>query len=695
MVEIPAPENAGSPSSLDKKSAVSLFLISFLALFFEMFFIRYISSQVRIIGYYTNLVLIACFLGLGAGCLLSKSRFRLINYFPLLLIILTGLTGIFKNLNVVAPTSELLYLQYDKPVLNVNLYYCLSLFYVIITLTTMPLGQEMGILFNRLSPITAYSINIGGSILGVLSFSIFSMMSLPPIIWFLIAAPILLWFMADQKKWFIANALLILVCMGIILNTTKGAMWSPYHKIVIAPVHYGSSEKQKETTLKRFDYSPVDPTLPIEYGFDIQINEKSYQTPLNLSDEAVKKYPFLKIWQDQYRFPYDYIKADDVLILGGGTGNDAACAIRCNAKNIDVVDIEPMLLDIGRKKHPEHPYSNPRVTVYADDARSFFHKTKKKYDIIIISFLDSHIISSSMANARLDSYVYTVESFKEARKHLKKGGLLSVSFSTPFLWMMERLHLMMKTAFGTEPYFNRRCELGNHLLVGENMERFKGREMFIPETTRMTTDDWPFFYLESNFISKEYVITLLIIVIISAMLVFLCIFRAGIGFDLHFFLLGCAFMLIETKSITTISVLFGSTWIVNSIVIISILVMILLANLYILKGKPISINYSYIFLGVSIIINFITPIKTLQLDNFMLKLLLSGILIASPIFFAGIIFATSFRKSRNPDLSLGFNILGGVVGGVLEYQSLVTGFNYLFIIALLLYFMSYLFIKKS
>lgn len=70
-----------------------------------------------------------------------------------------------------------------------------------------------------------------------------------------------------------------------------------------------------------------------------------------------------------------------MLIVGAGTGNDVAGALRMGAKRVDAVEIDPMLVDLGRKSHPEKPYTNPRVSVHIDDARSFLKKTGKKYDL--------------------------------------------------------------------------------------------------------------------------------------------------------------------------------------------------------------------------------------------------------------------------------------------------------------------------
>jgi hypothetical protein len=53
-----------------------LFLASFLTLFAELAFIRWIAVEVRVFAYFKNLALLLCFLGFGLGCALVRRPFR-------------------------------------------------------------------------------------------------------------------------------------------------------------------------------------------------------------------------------------------------------------------------------------------------------------------------------------------------------------------------------------------------------------------------------------------------------------------------------------------------------------------------------------------------------------------------------------------------------------------------------------------
>ena len=151
----------------------------------------------------------------------------------------------------------------------------------------------------------------------------------------------------------------------------------------------------------------------------VQSNNIWLQTPIDLSNKINQEKN--STWHKFYIIPFTSTNYDfkDILIVGSGTGNDVATAIRYSEGNIDAVEIDPLVANLGEKFHPENPYSNPRVNLIINDARNFIKEIDKKYDLIVYSVLDSHANLSSKGGVRLDSYVYTVESFYEAKKKLR------------------------------------------------------------------------------------------------------------------------------------------------------------------------------------------------------------------------------------------------------------------------------------
>jgi hypothetical protein len=154
------------------------------------------------------------------------------------------------------------------------------------------------------------------------------------------------------------------------------------------------------------------------------------------------------------------------------------------------------------------------------------------------------------------------------------------------------------------------------------------------------------------------------------------------------FFLGAGFMLLETKSVVHMALLFGSTWLVNSVVFFAILVMILASNLFVLALKPKILWPYYALLVASLVVNIVVPMsKFLALPGWT-KVGVSCAVVFVPIFFAGIVFGALFRDSSQPDIDFGSNIAGAIMGGLAESLSLVIGFNYLLVVAVVFYLIS-------
>jgi hypothetical protein len=147
-------------------------------------------------------------------------------------------------------------------------------------------------------------------------------------------------------------------------------------------------------------------------------------------------------------------------------------------------------------------------------------------------------------------------------------------------------------------------------------------------------------------------------------------------------------MLIETKAVVTMALLFGSTWVVNSVVFFALLLMILFANYWTVRFKPSRLWPYYAGLLIALTLNTIAPIDFFLGMNRTIQILGSCVLVFAPILFAGIIFADSFRRTVNPDRAFGINIAGAIVGGLAEYSSMLLGFQYVALIAIVFYVLS-------
>ena len=149
-------------------------------------------------------------------------------------------------------------------------------------------------------------------------------------------------------------------------------------------------------------------------------------------------------------------------------------------------------------------------------------------------------------------------------------------------------------------------------------------------------------------------------------------------------------MLMETKGITELAKIYGSTWVVVSVVIVSVLFMAYIANLLIIKNIKISNNQIYFFLLLSIFVSLgITFINYYNYPTYLLKLFVP-IILTLPVLFSGLAFSRELIKSGSTANTLSCNILGALVGGLLEYNSMYFGFKFLYLLAFAAYFMAYL-----
>ncbi len=160
------------------------------------------------------------------------------------------------------------------------------------------------------------------------------------------------------------------------------------------------------------------------------------------------------------------------------------------------------------------------------------------------------------------------------------------------------------------------------------------------------------------------------------------------------FFLGAGFLLLELKSISQLSLLYGSTWLTSSIVIDVILLMVLLANFIVSRfGEAAFMKrvVLYPFLFLLLVANYFTPTSggTGTLPPFVHNGVIT-VLSLLPLFAASLIFSSAFKKVESPSRALAFNLFGAVIGGLLEYAANYTGIRFLVIIAAGLYLLAFL-----
>jgi spermidine synthase len=675
-----------------RKNSSKIFIISFLILFFELTLIRYINASIVSISFYSNIILLASFFGIGAGCLLKIKR-NLFAWFPILILILLLILN-FNILAINTSQSEMIMFQ-----LNVNTYeipgwLIITFIFSFVSALFLILGQQLKLTFQSFEKsIDAYLFDLLGSIAGIITFSALSYFELGFVYW--ISITCILWLLINQthknpeknKKYDFIFAWILVISFALFLNIIfENSWWSKYYFI-------------KLTEYKKGEH------------YHISTNKTGHQ--------AMEKVP--KLWF--YQTPFDSFKNpqyDDVLIIGAGSGQDVSIALQNNVKNIDAVDIEPRLVEIGKQYHPLKPYIDPRVKITIADGRNFIENQKdKKYDLIIFALTDSLTLASNSSNTRLESYLMTVESFAKTKSLLKENGMLMLYNDYRKDWLVEKLTKMLEQNFPDKVMvINSKVDKSALLMAGNKIANFNEAK-FIKEKTELSfkkaskidpknqvaTDNWPFSYLYKPSIPNSYSFIISFILFLSGgvMFSFLKKYKSEPNnknlswqqflkiIPWHMFFLGAGFMLLETKNIINFQLLFGSTWIVNSLVFIAILGLAFISAILVKLKLVINKKTLYFLMFFAVVISILFPLKSIIELPFYLKYLSAILISLLPIFFANLIFSSHFSHQNNAEISFGLNMLGAICGGLLEYLSMLCGYHFLLYVIGAFYFLAIIF----
>lgn len=664
-------------------------LIAGVSLFLELMVIRLHASYFQLFAYFKNVSLLSCFLGLGIGYARGqRGDLATVWVLPAVSLQIVALYALrFSRLakHLQNPISEELTLGFE-PALELAFVLLTYGFIIVVfasnALCFIPLGQLAARLMARRQKLVAYSWNLVGSIAGILLFSLISYLQTPPRVWLLVGAAGLCTFLSRPMRHLVPSIVSVVLAILVLSLPVREDHYDVYSPYQILTVSLGAERP------------PV-----------IQTSNTYYQRILDLREEVVAEDPKLESSAQYYSLPY-FLRPEPqrVLIVGSGTGNDVAAALRNGADSVVAVEIDPAILRFGRELHPEAPYDAPEVRTIVDDARAYIRHTDEEYDLIVYGLLDSHsLLSSRSGGIRLDSYVYTVEAFREARSRLSKDGLLSLTFCLMRDEIGRKLYLMLEDAFDGAPpvVYQAGYDGGVTFIAGENLtgdalpvhpvfdevtERYANPEL----NADKSTDDWPFIYMPVRKYPVSYIVMILFLVGASLVGIRRFVTGTGAGFSIPCFFLGAGFMLVETKGITELALIYGSTWIVTGIVIAAILLMAFLANLVAMRLRNPSMPIIYGLLGLALLVGLASVSAVSgRLPQVVLRIAMP-IALSLPLFFSGLAFSSELRRTESIGVALSSNLLGAMVGGFLEYNSMYFGFRSLYVIALLMYAVAYL-----
>jgi hypothetical protein len=645
-----------------------LAFLSFLMLFTELVLIRWTAANNIHLAYLTNFVLLASFLGIGIGFLSANSKRNLSDFAPVALVALVAFMLVFPVSYVKLSGPHQLQGRFGLTPLPQGL--SLPVIFLLSVAVMAGIGQGVGRAFTRFRPLEAYRLDILGSIGGIVLFSALAFWELPPVAWGLIVGIGFVVLLGRRMRWWQWGATIAMVALLGTQSFRSHEYWSPYYKVTTAHV----------------------PGVP--RALSVSANNIPHQTVYPIS--------VLRRIEPFYFYPYRHVNRhslNDVLIVGAGTGNDVAVALSEGARHIDAVEIDPVLQSLGSRYNPNHPYQNPRVSAHINDGRAYLQQSDTHYDLILFALPDSLTVLGGQSNLRLENYLFTLEAMRSARAHLKPGGTFAMyNYYEPFL--LNRYASTLQAAYGSRPC----VELNNSFSGGRRQAVLTigaggtTRRCATPWHGKMlapATDDHPFPYLASNSIPSFYLVVLGLILVAALLIVRMvgAPFR-GMARYLDLAFMGAAFLLLETKNVVQFALLFGTTWFVNSLVFAGVLLAVLAAvevARHVRLPRPLVL---YVALLVSLAVAWVVPQENLLNLPTEARMVVASAIAFAPIFFANLVFAQRFADVASSTTAFATNLLGAMIGGVLEYLALISGYRFLLIVVAVLYGFAFLFGRR-
>lgn len=651
------------PDRPDRAVVLRLVLGSTLMLFLELALIRWLGSNVVHLSYFSNFVLLGSFLGIGLGFLIARRSWSVLPGVPVVLAVLVIATYAapvtidragdqiiyFTSLNTTGPPAWVV----------------LPLIFVLVAAVLAGPAEVVGRCFAQLRPLTAYRWDLVGSLIGIVSFTLLSFLGAPSVVWGVLVAAAFTVLAVPRHRLLTVVAGAAVVAVLLLETITPGNSWSPYYKVHTRDL--------------------VVDGVPL---VDISVNGVPHQV-MRSAQQRLKEEP-------QYSKPYLRTPGNplrNVLIIGAGSGSDVAIALSKGAGHVDAVDIDPRIMEIGVQRNPDRPYDDPRVTRHVNDGRAFLETNDTRYDLILFALPDSLALVTGASQIRLESFLFTEQAIAAARAHLTPDGAFAMYNYYREDWLIDRLAGTAEAAFGHVPCVDKVG--GGQAVVTAALDESKqscdGVHVASSTVIAPATDDRPFLYYQGGPIPMLYLGALGGILLISFIAV------RALGGPLRemrpyadLFFMGAAFMLLETKNITTFALLFGTTWLVNALVFAGVLLIVLAAveTTRRFRTPPLPVVFGGI--AASLAVCYLVDPAWLLALPVLPRLVVAVLLAFVPIYLANVAFSKRFAASDDSRAAFGLNLLGAMLGGCLEYFALLTGYANLLVMVAVLYLLAFL-----
>ncbi len=662
---------AGSAARTDRWAGVGsarlrVFLGSALVLFLELVLIRELGAKVVHLSYFTNFVLLGSFLGVGVGFLASGRRSLAWVSVPTLVALLAFVTLVPVEID--RRGDQVIYFTAVDPS-GPPSWLVLPLVFAAVAICVFGPAQLVGASFRELAALDAYRLDLFGSLVGIVTFTSLALLGAPPLLWGALLVALFVALLGTARVVLFSCALLLALFVADL--PTGDVVWSPYYRIIAKQFDLGGGET----------------------GLNVQVNGVPHQVARRV-EGRLRDDP-------QYDIPYRRVADDppgNVLVVGAGTGNDVALALAHGARHVDAVEIDPEILELGKRLHPDRPYADARVTAHVDDGRAFLERSDRRYDLVLFALPDSLALVTGGGAVRLESYLFTREAMAAVRRHLTERGSFAMYNLYREQWLVDRFARTVASEFGHEPCVDEVERASGQAVI--SVARRQGDQRcanVFRYATRVApvSDDRPFPYFRGGFLPSLYLIALTAILLASLVAVRVVAgpFRAMRSY-VDLFFMGAAFLLLETKSVTTFALLFGTTWIVNAIVFSGVLVAVLLAVETTRRVRTPSMSVLYAGIAVALALAYVVPNASLLALPVLPRLAAATALAFAPIYLANLAFAKRFSTTEDAPSAFGVNVLGAMVGGCLEYAALLIGYRNILLVAGLLYLAAFLLLPR-
>jgi hypothetical protein len=636
-------------------------------LFVELALIRWTGSNVVYLSYFSNFVLLGSFLGIGIGFLRSGSRAPL---FPWAAPALAFLVFFILAVPVQVDRTGAQLIFFGGTPTGLPMWLTLPIVFLAVAAIMAMIANGVARTFATFEPLEAYRLDIVGSIIGIGAFSALSFLGTPPIAWAIVVGICFIVLRLPNPGPLVVLSVIALAAMLGHESLTEHTSWSPYYKVSALPVGDGS--------------------------YQVWVNGIPHQLIESVSDRRAT--------EPLYFTPYERapnVALDRVLIIGAGTGGDVAIALANGAERVDAVEIDPHLYELGKELNPDHPYQDPRVHVHVTDGRAFLERSSDRFDMILFALPDSLTLLAGQSSLRLESYLFTTGSMETAKAHLTAGGTFGMYNFYRETWLVDRLAETLDQIYGHPPCLDTIGRVGHFAVLTTSVDpaQVKCDAEWHPEVSDVpapATDDHPFVYLRTPSIPSIYLLTLALILIASVVAVRVSSGPLGqMRSSLDLFFMGAAFLLLETKSVVQFALLFGTTWFVNALVFGGILITVLVAIEIARRVRFRDPRYLYAALGVALGVAWLVPLERLLELSAGPRFAAGTALAFTPVFIANLVFAERFKNVGSSVVAFGANLLGAMVGGVLEYSALLFGYRALLLVVGGLYALAFLSGRRS